>query len=151
MREHDAWFELAAQGLAHQRFVGCIIIQAGPLGPSGQLLEYCGEILGCGAPRHSFSDGKLEGAQMIATFQPDGAEKAVEVAESAVGGCLQMHPILGRVTGFDDQMEPAWSCLARHGGRVVFPAGFEMIGHLAFAKRSVAKPAFGGGEFVVKV
>jgi hypothetical protein len=24
-----------------------------------------------------------------------------------------------------------------------------MIGHLAFAKRSVAKPAFGGGEFVV--
>jgi hypothetical protein len=51
-------------------------------------------------------DGKLEGAQMVATFQPDGAEKLVEIAESGVGGCLQVHPVIGRVTGFYDQMEP---------------------------------------------
>jgi hypothetical protein len=60
-----------------------------------------------------------------------------------------MHPVIGRVTGFHDQMEPAWSRFAGHGYRVVFPAGFEMIGHLAFAKRPVANAAFGGGEFVV--
>jgi hypothetical protein len=46
-------------------------------------------------------------------------------------------------------MEPAWSRFAGHGYRVVFPAGFEMIGHLAFAKRPVAKAALSGGEFVV--
>jgi hypothetical protein len=149
MREHDVWLESAAQGLVHQGVAGCIIIGAGPLGSSDQLLEHCGDIKWCGAPRQLSFDGKLEGAQMIATFQPDGAEKAVEVSESAVGGCLQMHPIIGRVTDLHDQMEPARSRFAGHGYRVVFPAGFEMISHLAFAKRPVAKAALGGGEFVV--
>src|ERR1017187_14135 len=86
---------------------------------------------------------------MIAAFQPDGAEKLVEVSESAIRGRLQMHPVIGRVTGFHDQVEPAWSRFAGHGYRVLFPAGFEMIGHLAFAKRPVAKATFGRGELVI--
>ena len=94
-------------------------------------------------------DGKLEGAQMIATFQPDRAENAVEVAESAFGGRLQMQPVIRPVTSFHDQMKPAWSRFAGHGYRVVFPAGLEMLGHLAFAKHPVTKPAFGRGGFVV--
>src|ERR1035441_10480729 len=94
-------------------------------------------------------DGKLEGAQVIATFQPDGAEKAVEVAESAFGGRLQIQPVIRPVTGFHDQMEPAWSRFAGHGYRVVFPASLEMIGHLAFAQHPVTKAAFGRSEFVV--
>jgi hypothetical protein len=32
---------------------------------------------------------------------------------------------------------------------VLFPAAFEMIGHLAFAKHPVAKPALCRGEFVI--
>ena len=123
--------------------------EGGPPGFSDQLLDHCGDIKWCGAPKQLSFDGKLEGAQMIATFQPDGAEKPVEVSESAIRGCLQMHPVIGRVTGFHDQMEPAWSRFAGHFDRVVFPAGFEMIGHLAFAKHPVAKAAFGRGEFVV--
>ncbi len=146
MREHDAWFEFAAQGLAHQRVAGCILIRDGRLALSGQFPDHCGNIEWCGAPRQLSSDGKLEGAQVIATFQPDGAEKAVEVAESAVGGRLQMQPVIGRVTGFHDQMEPAWSRFAGHRYRVALPAGFEMIGHLAFAKRPVAQAASGGGK-----
>ena len=149
MREHDAWFESAAQRLAQKRVAGCVIIRARPLGHSDQLLDHCGDIKWCGEPRQLSFDGKLEGAHMIATFQPDGAEKAVEVSESAVGGCLQMHPIIGRVTDLHDQMEPAERRLAGPGDRVLFPARFEMIGHLAFAKPPVTKAAFGRSEFVI--
>ena len=149
MREHDAWFESAAQGLVHQCVAGCVIIRGGPPGFSDQLLEHCGDIKWCGAPRQLSFGRKLEGAQVIATFQPDGTENAVEVAESAFDGRLQMQPILGRVTSFHHQMEPAWSRFAGHGYQVVFPASLKMIGHLAFAKPPVTKAAFGRSEFVI--
>ena len=88
VREHDAWSESAAQGLAHQGVAGGIIIRAGPVARSDPLPGHCGNIQSCGARRQLSFDGKLKGAQMIATFQPERAEKLVEVAESAVGGCL---------------------------------------------------------------
>ena len=90
------------------------------LGLSDQLIEHRGYIARCGAPRQFLFDGKLEGAQMIATFQPDSAKKPVEVAESAVIGRLQVHPVIRRVTSFHDQMEPASSRFSRVRPMVCF-------------------------------
>ena len=149
MGEHDAGFEFSVQGLAHQRVAIGISIGERLLGRSNQLLDHRGDIRWRGAPKPLSFDGKLEGAEMAAAFQPDGAEKAVEAAESAVSGCLQVHPVIGLVTGFHDQMEPAERRLAGPGDRVLFPARFEMIGHLAFAKPPVAKPARCRSKFII--
>jgi len=146
MRENDAGFEFAAQGLAHQ----CVtvgIITTTRLALPDELLGHRGKVYRCSEPRPLSSYGELEGAQVIATFQPDAAEEVVEVVERAVGRCLQMQPISGRVTALHDQMEPARSGLARYG--VLFPARPEMIGHLPFAKQPLAKAAFAGGKFVI--
>jgi len=149
MREHDPRFESAAQGLAQQRISGGRILGEGRLGRSDQLLDQRGDVAWSGAPRQLPFDGKLEGAQMVAAFQPDGAEQPVEIAKGGVGGCLQVHPVIGRVTDFHDQMEPAQSRFGRHGHEVLCPAGFEMVGHWAFAKHPIAKPALSGGEWVI--
>jgi hypothetical protein len=60
-----------------------------------------------------------------------------------------MQPVIGRVTGFHDQVEPARSRFASRDNRVLFPAGFEMIGHLAFAQHPTAKPTLCRSEFAI--
>jgi hypothetical protein len=51
-------------------------------------------------------DRKLERAQMVAAFQPNRAQRAIQVAEGRLGGCLQVEPEIASISTFDDQVKP---------------------------------------------
>ncbi len=86
---------------------------------------------------------------MVATFQPDPTQEAVELAESAVSGRLQMQPVIARVMAIDDQVKPASSFLAGFGAKVLFPANSEMAPHLTFPELPMAEAAECRSDFVV--
>jgi hypothetical protein len=78
-------------------------------------------------------DGKLKRTQMVAALQPEPAQDLIEAAEGSVTWGLQMHPVVGRVAGLNQEMKPAATVFARLAKGVRFPAGVEMPGRLAFA------------------
>jgi len=106
----------------------------------GKCLEPCINQRVARQARGPFS-GKLERAQVSATFQPDPAQDTVQVAEGGVRRGLQVQPVTRGVAALDDQVEPAWGGLATLGGGMCCPASLEVIGHLPFAECPAAEAA----------